>query len=330
MNVLATQDLAGLMKVLADPTRLRLLGVLEREELSVGELSRAVGMAQSRVSNHLRVLRDHAFLEERHVGASTFLRVSSELTSDEGLPARLWSPLREELCALAEHVADLQRLRLVLSERSGGSEFFDRVAEDWDKIGVDFQSGQARQRVLANLLPQGWVVADLGCGTGYFGRALLGLCSRLICVDASQGMLDIAAERLSPSPPGTRVEMRRGELDALPIEDAALDACVAGMVLHHLSDVQAALFEMARALKPGGTACVLEMLPHREAWMHEALGDRHLGIAPKDVLTAFERAGFTDVRLEHTDDRYCPEPPRGHPSKFEGVELYLVRGRKPE
>ena len=330
--VTATQELTGLVKALADPTRLRLLGALACEELSVGELCRVVGMAQSRVSNHLRILREHAFLAERHVGSSTYLRPALLLTEGDEVAARLWTTLREELSNSAEHEADLHRLRALLAERERETEFFDRVAVDWDKIGVDFQSGQARQRVLANLLPPGLVIADLGCGTGYFGRALLGLSSHLICVDASAGMLEEAQKRLSPTPPGTRVEMRQGELDALPIEDGELDACVAGMVMHHLAELSRPLAEMLRALAPGGTAVVLELAPHREDWMRDALGDRHLGLESSDVLAAFERAGFVDVRLEHVDDRYCPTPP---PSIHEtaqperGLELFLVRGRKP-
>lgn len=327
----AAQELMSLAKALADPTRLRLLAALDCEELSVGELCRVVGMAQSRVSNHLRILREHSFLVERHEGSSTYLRLAPTLREEEHVAARLWATLHGEFAQSPEHAADLQRLRALLSERANGTEFFDRVAVDWDKIGVDFQSGQARQRVIANLLSPGLVVADLGSGTGYFGRALLGLCERLICVDSSSGMLAQAKKRLAPVPPGTRLEMRQGELDALPIEDGELDACVAGMVLHHLAELSKPLAEMLRTLKPGGTAVVLELLPHREQWMRSALGDRHLGLDSSDVLAAFERAGFEDVRLEHVDDRYCPNPPAELEQAVEstGLDLYLVRGRKP-
>jgi len=329
--VTATQDLTSVAKTLFDPTRMRLLAALECEELSVGELCRVVGMAQSRVSNHLRILREYSFLVERHEGSSIYLRLSPTLAGVATVAARLWSTILEEFAQSPEYAADLQRLRALLAEREGGTEFFDRVAVDWDKIGVDFQSGQARQRVIANLLPPGLVVADLGSGTGYFGRALLGLSERLICVDSSSGMLEQAKKRLAPVPPGTKLEMRQGELDALPIADAELDACVAGMVFHHLAELSRPLEEMLRALKPGGTAVVLELLPHKEQWMRTALGDRHLGLDSSDVLGAFERAGFVDVRLEHVDDRYCPTPPIDAVESIEsvGLELYLVRGRKP-
>lgn len=326
-------DLTALLKVLGDPTRLRILGLLELEELSVGELSRALGMAQSRVSNHLRVLREAGpLLSERHVGPSTFVRSAvatpEESSSETRLLARLWFALAPELRALAEHELDLQRLRTVMSERRGNApEFFDRVAADWDKIGVDFSTGQARQRVVANLLPPELTVADLGCGTGYFGRALLGLCSKLICVDGSEGMIEVARRHLSPAPPGTEVDFRIGSLDALPIEDATLDGVVCGMVLHHLPEIDAALSEMFRVLKPGGTVCVLELGPHKETWMREALGDRHLGLESRDVLQSFERCGLEGIRLEEVEDRYAP--PQDGERTWDGLPLYLVRGRRP-
>jgi len=327
--VTAETSLTGVLKVLGDPTRLRILALLDREELAVGELSRALGMAQSRVSNHLRVLRDSDLLAERHAGPSTFLRRNGR-SSDRA--ARLWTTLRAELDALPEHAADLVRLEGVLAERrSRGDAFFDRVAGQWDKIGVDFETGQARQRAAVHLLPREFVVADLGCGTGYFAHALSGQCSRLVCVDQSQGMLDEARKRLSSTARQTAIEYRRGSLDALPIADGELDGVVAGMVLHHLPALDAPLAEMRRVLKAGGTAVVIELAPHHEAWMRAELGDRHLGLEPSDVLAAMSRAGFVDVALDPLDDRYLPKRAEAVDGAASGapLDLYAVRGRVP-
>ena len=324
----------ALLKVLSDGTRLRILALLEVHELSVGELSRALGLAQSRVSNHLRVLREHELLAERHVGPSTFLRAAlgtAPGAEGETLAGRLWAALREGLSGLPERAGDLERLRQVLDERRASSaEFFDRVAGRWDTIGVDFASGQARQRAAANLMPRGLVLADLGCGTGYFARSLVGLCARLICVDRSRGMLEEARRRLEELPSATELDLRAGELDALPIEDGELDGALCAMVLHHLPDPLPPLREMRRALRPGGTAVVVELAPHRAAWMHEELGDLHLGLETARVQEAFARAGFEEVRLEALDDRYRPTP-AGAPrdSHERGLPLYLVQGRAP-
>ncbi len=324
-----TADPIPLLKLLGDPTRLRILALLDREELSVGELARALGLAQSRVSNHLRLLRDAGLLAERHAGASTFLRrngVALEGDPGPGLASRLWGALGEELAALPEHAADLVRLEGVLADRrSKAGEFFDRVAEEWDKLGIAFDTGQARHRAAAHLLPADFVLADLGCGTGYFSQPLVGHCSRLVCIDLSARMLDEAKKRLDPVRRSTDIEYKVGGLDALPLADGELDGVVAGMVLHHLPELDAPLTEMRRVLRPGGTAVVVELAPHGEAWMRGELGDRALGLAPADVCAAFERVGFEDVALDPVDDRYCPKGPDGAVE----LSLYAVRGRVP-
>ena len=228
-----------------------------------------------------------------------------------------------------EHARDLERLRSLLSSRrEKGTRFFDHLAGEWDTIGVDFATGQARQRAVASLLPAEAVIADLGCGTGYVGLALLGLCSRLICVDSSRGMLEEARKRFEPPPHGMAIELREGELDALPLESGEVDGAIASMVLHHVEDQDACLSEMLRVLKPGGRAVVLELEPHAEEWMHDALGDRHLGLDSTRVVDAFERAGFEDVRLESIDDRYRPRM-HAADAPAEGLPLYVVRGRAP-
>ncbi len=325
----------ALLRVLGDGTRLRILALLEREELSVGELSRALGLAQSRVSNHLRVLREAQLLRERRVGPASFLAFEPDredaAESEAALAGHLWPALRRELAAAREHAQDLERLGAVLAERrTRSAEFFDRVAGRWDTIGTDFATGQARQRLIAGLLPAAWVVGDLGCGTGYLARALVGLAGRIVCVDRSEGMLEEARRQLEPLPPGVELDLRHGELDALPLADRELDAALCGMVLHHLADRRPFLAEARRVLRPGGTLCVLELFPHREEWLHEAQGDLHLGLDPRAVTDDLARAGFEDLRLETLDDRYRPRPSTDEPDRPRAdLALYLVRGRRP-
>ena len=239
----------------------------------------------------------------------------------------MWATLKDEVAELPEHAADLVRLDGVLGARKGrGADFFDRVAGRGDAIAGDFETGQARLRAATHLLPAGFVVADLGCGNGYMASALLGHCSRVILVDRSPKMLEAARTRLAQRPRSTALEFRRGDLDRLPIEDGEVDGVVIGMVFHHLPSFDAPLAEMRRILKPGGAAAVLELAPHREAWMREALNDRHLGIEPSDLLAALGRAGFVETVLDPVDDRYRPPRPDGDPAS---LSLYVVRGRKP-
>lgn len=322
MAATATPALPTLLRLLADGTRLRMLALLRREELTVGELARALGLAQSRVSNHLRQLREIGLLAERHVGKHTHLKLAGR---GNDLTGRVWGALEESLADMPEHAADLARLDGVLAERQRGADFFDRVAGEYDKLAVRFASGQARQRTAAHLTAaRGLTVADLGCGTGYMTQPLVGLVERVLCVDRSEAMLEQARERLADS--GLDLEYRIGDLDLLPIADGEVDALVAGMVLHHLSDLEHAFAEMHRVVRPGGRAVVLELFPHTQAWIHEALGDRLLGIAPTDVTRAMERSGFTNVVIDAVDDRYEPVGPGGETAS---LPLYLVRGDRP-
>lgn len=330
--MILNDPLAGQLKLLGDVTRLRILALCERAELSVGELSRALDMSQSRVSNHLRVLRDSGLLEERHVGTSTFLQLSTAVAvngSERGsLAFELWRTVRGELAQLPEHSADLVRLERVLAERDQSQRaFFERVAGEWDKLAPEFATGQARQRAIASLLPPSLVFADLGCGTGYMAQGLLGLCARVICVDRSERMLDRARERTGIAGRGTEVEFRHGELDQLPLANAEVDGIVCGMVLHHLPALERPLQEMRRVLKPGGTAVVLDLAPHREAWLHDTLGHRHLGLSPVDVAAAFQRAGFSTVEIEPVDDRYQPRRSDSADETPPQLSLFLVRAR---
>lgn len=322
-------DPGQVLKLLAEPTRLRILALLEREELCVGELSRALGMAQSRVSNQLRVLREGGLLVERRVGTSVYLHLA--LTEMDGLTGRLWREVRGELDSLAEHAADRVRLDGVIAARADDG-LFDRRANEWDKIAGGFANHLGRERAVSHLLTPDLVVADLGCGTGYMAEALLGRVGRIVCVDRSESMLAEARRRLQrtgAARPGTELDLRAGAFESLPIADAECDAALLGLVLHHVEDLDAVLAEVRRILKPGGTAVALELNPHREAWMRAALGDRHLGLAPGDVARAFSRAGFEDVAIDPVDDAYRPERPDDVGGDQVDLELFVVRGRRP-
>ena len=326
-----TRTPADALRLLSDPTRLRILALLEQEELAVGELSRALDLAQSRVSNHLRLLREAGLLRQRRVGTSTFLRLDLRPEA-QAIATRLWSVLRAELETLPEYGADRVRLDGILAERrERNGDFFDRVAGQWDKLAGAFSTGRSRERAVAQLLPAGFVVADLGCGTGYMAEALLSTAARVICVDRSERMLEEARARLTRRAPHMDLEFRQGRLDALPIADGELDALVCGLVLHHLESLDAAVAEMARVLKPGGSAAVLELSPHTESWMRRELGDLHLGVPANETLEALEGAGFTDLVLDPTEDHYCPRRSDHAPGDVPvSLSLYVVRGRKPQ
>ncbi len=316
-----TTDLTTILKVLADPTRLRLLGLLAREELSVTELARAVAMSQSRVSNHLKLLREHQLLDERREGAYVLVR----LARGPALPEDLWAAIETRLSAVEGRADDLARLEKVLDDRRKRSRaFFDRAAAEWDVVGSEFQRGLVRWQALACLVDRDLVVADVGCGTGYIARALVRVAERVICIDHSAAMLEQARANLASQ--NAHVELRQGELDHLPLADGEVDAVFASLVLHHVPDVVAALREMRRALKPGGRLIITDLLPHKETWMSDTMADLRLGFDATDLKSRVEKAGFVAVEIEGVEDAYVVDGPGGKKTE---LPLFLIHARVP-
>lgn len=316
----AQSSVPGLLRVLSDETRLRLLLLVSQAELSVGEIARCLAMGQSRISNHLRILREIGLVGERHAGSYTICR----LEVPRGPVGQVWQALAPALESLEAREADLARLAVVLAERSDSRAFFDRIAGSWDVIGSDFGTGTGRLAALSCLVPEDLVVADVGCGTGYLAAALGQRVSHVVCVDASAAMLERARGKLAGL--DGRVDFRQGSIEALPMEDGEVDAAFAHMVLHHLPDVRAGLLEMARVLRPGGLVCCVDLLPHTEAWMRDAMADTRLGLEPAALDADLEAAGFQDIEREMLTDRYVVDAPGDRRVE---LPLFLVRGRLP-
>ncbi|MAE96538.1 MAG: ArsR family transcriptional regulator [Deltaproteobacteria bacterium] len=319
MTTATPSTLPTLFRLLSDRTRLRVLGLLGQEELGVSELARILSLSASRLSNHLRLLREAGLVHDRKEGTWTFVRLNRE-----GLPAELWAAVESELERSDEGRVDRTTLQEVLEERRARSRaFFDRVAPVWDVIGSDFASGAARQRVAASLVAPHLVVADVGCGTGYLAQTLAPLVARLILVDHAPGMLSAAERNLAESP--CVLEFRQGEIDALPLVDDEADAVLAGLVLHHAPDPTAFFKEAHRVLRPGGVLVVEDLLPHKEGWMRETMADLRLGLDPRDLTARLLEVGFDDPVVESVEDAYTPERPDG--VRVE-LPLFLLRCRK--
>jgi ArsR family transcriptional regulator len=281
------------MGILADPTRGRLLLLLEDRELTVSELCRVLQQPQSTVSRHLKVLADDGWLGSRRDGTSRHYRMEPDRL--EPSARRLWRPLREMIDELAAARQDRQRLAAVLAERRTRSqEFFSTTAGAWDRVRGELFGGRAELLPLLGLLDPGWTVGDLGCGTGQSAAALAPFVERVIAVDESPAMLEAARARLAPH---SNVEVRSGGLERLPVDDAALDAALLVLVLHHLADPPAVLAEVARTLRPGGRLLVVDMLPHdRESYRRE-MGHQWLGFEPERLAGWLGEAGFAAPRL---------------------------------
>lgn len=287
----ATNPVVERLADLCEPTRLRLIRVLEAEELTVGELARVLQLPQSTVSRHLRVLADGGWLRRRTLASATGYR----LVLDDLEPGArgLWLSVREQLGEGGEFAEDARRVRAVLSERPVDSRsFFDRVAGEWAAVRRELFGRGFTAPALLSLIPPAWEVADVGCGTGEATEWLAPRVARVVAVDRSPEMLASARERLGALP---GVEFVQGEAEALPLADASVDAVVLSLVLHHLEHPEGALREAARVLRTdrgGGVALVLDMAAHERREYRERMGHVHLGFAPEAIAALFADTGF--------------------------------------
>jgi ubiquinone/menaquinone biosynthesis C-methylase UbiE/DNA-binding transcriptional ArsR family regulator len=281
------------LTALADATRSRMLLVLERHELTVSELCAVLQLPQSTVSRHLKTLSDAQWVSSRRDGTSRYYT----LTLDDRGPAtrRLWALLREQVSLTPGADQDARRLRGILGRRQSKSqEFFASAAGQWDKLRQDLFGRGSYLHAFPGLLDAEWVVGDLGCGTGQVAASLAPFVKQVIAVDRSADMLQAARRRVRDLP---NVDVRRGELEALPIGDEELDAATFLLVLHHLPDPVQALTEAARVLKPGGRLLISDMLPHdREAYKQQ-MGHVWLGFDEDALKRLLTVAGFDRVRI---------------------------------
>lgn len=317
----ALQSLQSTLKLLSDPVRLRLCALLARAELAVQELVRITGLQQSRVSNHLSLLKRQGLVRDRREGTWSFHSLVEPHDGGPLTPA-LFAASIQPFHDSAEGHADWQALLAVLDQRRAASRAaHDQLAEQWPAGGEDFTLGTLRAEILAEAWPCGGTVADLGCGTGFLAAWLAERGASVIAVDHSERMLRTARQRA-----GAGVTFRKGEIDALPLAANEVDAAFCNLVWHHLPDHAAAARELYRVVRPGGRVVVSDLLPHEHEWMRRAQGDLRLGLEPERVQVALARAGFVDLRSVQASDRYCRAA-----SGRERVEfpMFLVGGSKP-
>jgi SAM-dependent methyltransferase len=306
--------LMGWMGSLADATRLRLLRLLERHELGVVELCDILQLPQSTVSRHLKVLADQRWVRSRRQSTTHLYRT----ILDELDPAarRLWLLAREQTEDWATYAQDQLRLTRLLAERRGDSEaFFAGAAAQWDKLRGELYGESFSQAALLNLIPADWIVADLGCGTGQVTQQLASVVRQVIGVDNSAAMLKAARRRLGDAP---NVDLRRGDLQALPIDDAACDAALMLLALTYVPDAPVAVREMARVLKPGGRAVVVDLLPHDRDDFRRQMEQQIAGISPAMLTDWMTAGGFTEVTVR-------PLPPE---PDAKGPALFVATGKR--
>ena len=281
------------MTALADPIRCRMLLLLEKHELTVSELCAVLQMPQSSVSRHLKTLADDDWVTSRRDGTSRFY--SMPLDDLDAAASRLWPLIREQVAAThaAEH--DEQRVRGVVARRRAKSEeFFATAAGGWDHLRGDLFGDTFYLWAVLGLIDPTLAVGDFGCGTGQLTETIAPHVRRVVAVDSSTEMLDAARIRLTGLP---NVDLRKGELEALPLVAEELDAAMMSLVLHYSPDPARALGEVARVLKPGGRILIVDMQPHERVEYQQQMGHVWLGFSEKQISRYLTAAGFDDVRV---------------------------------
>jgi len=282
-------------KALSDRTRLRLTRVLQRYELSVNELVQLLGMGQSRISRHLKILADAGLLTWRRDGLWVFYRAAEEGAGKAFLAAM--TPFLEGDSGTR---ADVDMAARILEDRVRKTrQFFNAIAEDWDALNREVLGDFDLAGAVCDVVPANCgVAADLGCGTGAVLERMCRHVRELIGVDGSPRMLELARRRFAAGQPGgeTHVSLRIGELEHLPLRDGEAHFACINLVLHHLSDPLAALQEIRRILQPGGLLLATDFNKHGHEQMRKDYGDRWLGFDESMLLDMCSKAGFTPRR----------------------------------
>ena len=281
------------LTALADSTRSRMLLILERHELTVTELCAVLQLPQSTVSRHLKTLADASWVASRRDGTSRYYTLA--LDERDAQTRRLWSLLREQVATTAGADQDARRLKGVLGRRQTKSEeFFASAAGQWDRLRRDLFGAASALHALPALVDSRWTIGDLGCGTGETSAALAPFVAQAVAVDRSGDMLQAARRRLRDF---ANVDIRRGELEALPVAGGELDAAVMMLVLHHVPDPAAVLQEAARTLKPRGKFVLCDMLPHDHEEYKQQMGHVWLGFGDDQLRRLLGTAGFEEIRI---------------------------------
>jgi len=315
-----TGPLLDHLAALTEPVRCRILLLLERHELTVGELCSVLQLPQSTVSRHLKTLGEAGWVVSRRDGTSRFYHL---VDGGDGSPLpQLWDIIRREIGESPAAVQDSKRLESTLSARRTKSEaFFASAAGEWDRLRAELFGTHFHAQSLLALLDPHWVVGDLGCGTGQVSALVAPYVERVVAVDASSEMLSAARSRLRKH---KNVIVRKGVLERLPVEDDSLDVAAFTLVLHHLADPVAALTEARRVLRPGGRLLIVDMYPHEREEYKQQMGHVWLGFSEEKMNKHVTAAGFEAGALHSLP----PEADAKGPALFTTVAYKSARGFK--
>jgi ArsR family transcriptional regulator len=281
---------SSLLRLLSDPTRLRLLALLEREELTVAELSTLLRLAQPRVSTHLSRLKEAGLVRDRRAGVSAYSRANTDTAAHE---SALLATLRDGIddALLRE---DEKRLPTILAQRARAEGWADTVAGDMERHYSPGRTWETLARALLQLLETGDVL-DIASGDGVTAELLAPHARSITCVDAAERVVNAARERLKAF---ANVEIRQGDMHALDLGRRRFDLVLMLHALTYSAQPAKAVAEAARVLKPGGRLLAVTLARHGHRNAVEPFDHRNLGFRREELAGLAKKAGLDVIQCE--------------------------------
>lgn len=284
-------------RVLADPIRLRMMSLLEQQELSVAELQEILRMGQSRISSHLAQLKRSGLVKDRRGGKNIYYGPTTPAAANRTWAKPMQSLVRQAAAELPETAQDQQALELVLRKRQDAArEYFDRLAGKFGRSYCPGRSWRAMAHMLLTCLPR-MTVADLGAGEGTVSQLLARAGCKVIAVDNSEKMVEIGKQSAREAKI-KNLEFRLGDLQNPPIKADSVDLALFSQALHHAADPGQAIEAGAKILRNGGRIVVLDLLAHGVEEVRELYADLWLGFSEVELHSLLSQAGFNDIEVQ--------------------------------
>jgi ubiquinone/menaquinone biosynthesis C-methylase UbiE/biotin operon repressor len=282
------------LRLLSDPTRIRLLLLLSREELSVAELQEILGMGQSRISTHLARMKHAGLVQDRRAGKNIYYGLARNGASNPW--ANLEPVVRLASQEIPETGSDATALTLLLTKRKDlAREYFNRLAGKFSRNYCPGRTWRGLAHLLLEFLPP-MVIADLGAGEGTLSQLLAKRAHKVIAVDNSEKMVEFGTALIREHG-FTNLEYRLGDIESPPIEPKTVDLALFSQALHHATNPKRAVHAAYDILKEGGRIAILDLLAHNFEDAKELYADLWLGFSEVDLHQMLEKAGFKDIQV---------------------------------
>ncbi len=282
------------LRLLADPSRLRILLLLEREELSVAELQEILSMGQSRISTHLSQMKHAGLVEDRRSGKSILYRMVHRKAGEAKPFAQLLEVLRTAAAEIPEAENDAESLRLAMRRRQDRVRaYFDELAGKFGRHYVPGRSWEGLAETLLTLMPA-LVIADLGAGEGTFSQLLARRAKKVIAIDNAEKVVEYGSA-LARKHGVKNLEYRLGDIENIPIKNDTVDLAFFSQALHHATHPGRAVAEAYRIVKPGGRIVILDLLRHNYNEARELYADVWLGFTELEVSRFLRENGFKKI-----------------------------------